>query len=53
MSLLALLEVPFGIGLAWLGANEAPDSAVLFGGALVIAALAGNEAIAWSERSQT
>ena len=53
MSLLALLEVPFGIGLAWLGANEAPDSAVLFGGALVIAALAGNEAMAWSERSQT
>ena len=51
VSLLALLEVPFGIGLAWLGANEAPDTAVLAGGALVIAALAGNEALAWSKRN--
>jgi drug/metabolite transporter (DMT)-like permease len=51
VSLLALLEVPFGIALAWLGANEAPDAAVLSGGALVIAALAGNEALAWSKRA--
>ena len=51
VSLLALLEVPFGIGLAWLGANEAPDSRVLVGGAVVIAALAGNEIVAWAKRT--
>jgi drug/metabolite transporter (DMT)-like permease len=51
VSLLALLEVPFGIALAWLGANETPDAAVLSGGALVIAALAGNEVLAWSKRA--
>lgn len=51
VSLLALLEVPFGIALAWAGANEAPDAAVLSGGALVIAALAGNEVLAWSKRA--
>jgi drug/metabolite transporter (DMT)-like permease len=50
VSLLALLEVPFGIGLAWVGAGEAPDAAVLCGGAVVIAALAGNEVLAWSRR---
>ncbi len=50
VSLLALLEVPFGIALAWLGANEAPDAAVLSGGALVIGALAVNEVLAWSKR---
>lgn len=51
VSLLALLEVPFGIVLVWLGANEAPDSAVLSGGALVIAALALNEFIGWRKRA--
>ena len=50
MSLLALLEVPLGILLAWVGANEAPNPAVLTGGALVIGALAANEWIGWRQR---
>ena len=45
-SLLALLEVVFGVAWAWLGANEAPAGHVLGGGALVLGALAANEAIA-------
>ena len=43
VSLLALLEIIFGIGLAWFGASEQPGSNVLVGGAMVIFALAGNE----------
>ena len=50
VSLLALLEVPFGIILVWLGANEAPSSTVLFGGALVIGALVTNELVGWRQR---
>ena len=50
VSLLALLEVPFGIMLVWLGANEAPRSTVLWGGALVIGALVTNELIGWHQR---
>jgi drug/metabolite transporter (DMT)-like permease len=50
MSLLALLEVIFGILLAWLGANEVPTQAVLIGGALVVGALVVNELIAWRQR---
>ncbi len=46
ISLLALLEVVFGVAWAWLGANEAPSAAVLTGGAVVLLALAGNEALA-------
>lgn len=46
ISLLALLEVVFGVAWAWLGANEAPSLAVLGGGALVLLALAGNELLA-------
>lgn len=45
-SLLALLEVLFGVTWAWLGANEAPSTAVLGGGALVLVALAANELVA-------
>ena len=45
-SLLALLEVVFGVAWAWIGANEAPAAHVLGGGALVLAALAANEALA-------
>ena len=45
-SLLALLEVVFGVAWAWLGANEAPAVHVLGGGALVLTALAANEALA-------
>lgn len=50
VSLLGLLEVIFGILLAWLGANEAPQANVLAGGALVIGALAVNELIGWRSR---
>ncbi len=51
MSLLALLEVIFGILLAWVGAGEAPRTAVLAGGALVIGALVMNELIGWRQRA--
>ncbi len=50
VSLLGLLEVIFGILLAWVGANEIPGPNVLTGGALVIGALAVNELIDWKER---
>jgi drug/metabolite transporter (DMT)-like permease len=50
VSLLALLEVVFGVAWAWLGAGESPSVHVLGGGLLVLAALAGNEAIALRER---
>jgi drug/metabolite transporter (DMT)-like permease len=42
IALLALLEVIFGIALAWLGAGEVPATSTLAGGALVLAALALN-----------
>ncbi len=51
ISLLQLLEVIFGILLAWLGANEVPANAVLWGGALVIGALVANELIGWRQRA--
>jgi drug/metabolite transporter (DMT)-like permease len=51
VSLLALLEVIFGIALAWLGANEVPGHTVLLGGALVIGALMMNEVLGWKERA--
>jgi drug/metabolite transporter (DMT)-like permease len=50
ISLLALLEVLFGVAWVWLGAGEAPSVAVLGGGALVLIALAGNEALALRQR---
>jgi drug/metabolite transporter (DMT)-like permease len=50
VALLALLEVIFGILLAWVGAGEAPGSSVLTGGSLVIAALVVNEWIGWKQR---
>jgi drug/metabolite transporter (DMT)-like permease len=43
IALLALLEVIFGVLLAWLGAGEVPAASALAGGALVLGALAGNE----------
>ncbi len=43
IALLGLLEVIFGVLWAWLGAGEAPSSAALVGGAMVLAALIGNE----------
>jgi drug/metabolite transporter (DMT)-like permease len=50
ISLLALLEVIFGIAWAWLGAGEDPGSAVLLGGSLVIGALVANEWIGLKQR---
>jgi drug/metabolite transporter (DMT)-like permease len=50
ISLLALLEVVFGVLWAWLGAGESPSAAVLGGGTLVLAALALNEALALRQR---
>ncbi len=49
ISLLALLEVIFGIALAWVGAGEAPGPTVLVGGALVIGALVVNEILGWRQ----
>ncbi|MFP8834015.1 DMT family transporter [Hydrogenophaga sp. XSHU_21] len=51
VSLLALLEVIFGILLAWLGAGEAPGREVLIGGTLVIGALFANELLGWRSRT--
>jgi drug/metabolite transporter (DMT)-like permease len=51
VSLLALLEVIFGIGLAWIGANEVPSHSVVLGGSLVIGALLVNEILGWREKT--
>jgi drug/metabolite transporter (DMT)-like permease len=50
VSLLALLEVIFGIAFAWLGAGETPGPSVLTGGGLVIGALVFNELLGMRER---
>ncbi|MFN3375540.1 MAG: DMT family transporter [Burkholderiaceae bacterium] len=50
IALLGLLEVIFGILLAWVGADERPSQAVLVGGALVIGALVLNELLGWKEQ---
>jgi drug/metabolite transporter (DMT)-like permease len=50
IALLALLEVIFGIVLAWVGADEIPSQTVLAGGALVIGALVANELAGWRQR---
>jgi drug/metabolite transporter (DMT)-like permease len=51
IALLALLEVIFGIVLAWVGADEVPGQTVLAGGALVIGALVANEVLGWRQRA--
>ncbi|MDB5741829.1 MAG: protein of unknown function transrane [Polaromonas sp.] len=51
VALLALLEVIFGILLAWVGAGEVPGPSVLTGGALVIGALVVNELIGWRQKA--
>lgn len=51
VALLALLEVIFGILLAWVGADEVPSQTVLAGGALVIGALVMNEVMGWRQRA--
>ena len=53
LSLLALLEVLFGILLVWLGAGEAPGTTVLVGGTLVLSALVANELLGWKQRNRT
>ncbi|MET0543673.1 MAG: DMT family transporter [Variovorax sp.] len=50
VALLALLEVIFGIALAWLGAGEKPAASVLTGGALVVGALLANELLGMRQR---
>ena len=50
LALLGLLEVIFGIVLAWVGAGERPAPSVLTGGALVIGALVFNELLGWKEQ---
>ena len=51
IALLALLEVIFGISLAWIGANEVPSQPVLAGGMLVVGALFANELAGWRRRA--
>ncbi|MBA3593676.1 MAG: DMT family transporter [Pseudomonadota bacterium] len=51
MALLALLEIIFGILLAWAGAGEVPAASVLTGGSLVIGALVVNELLGWRQRA--
>jgi drug/metabolite transporter (DMT)-like permease len=48
-SLLSLLEVIFGVLWAWLWGGEQPAASVLAGGAVVLTALAMNEALALRE----
>ncbi len=50
ISLLAQLEIVFGILLVWLGAGEQPGIAVLQGGALVLGALLLNEWLVWKKK---
>jgi drug/metabolite transporter (DMT)-like permease len=50
ISLIGLLEVLFGVLLAWVGAGEAPGPTALSGGALVLGALLFNEWLALRER---
>ena len=52
VALLALLEVVFGVLWAWLGAGEAPSTATLAGGTVVLAALGLNEWFAMRRRAQ-
>jgi drug/metabolite transporter (DMT)-like permease len=50
ISLLALLEVLFGVAWVWLFTNEAPTPAVITGGALVLLTLAAHEAVGLLQR---
>ena len=52
VSLLALLEVVFGIFLAWIGAGEAPSTSVMLGGMLVLLALSAHQGMAWRDRNR-
>jgi drug/metabolite transporter (DMT)-like permease len=48
IALLGLLEVVLGPFWAWLGANEVPAGTTLAGGAIILAAVAGNQLWIWS-----
>jgi drug/metabolite transporter (DMT)-like permease len=50
VALLALLEVIFGVALAWIGAGEQPAVSTVYGGLLVLGALVGNELAGRRER---
>lgn len=50
VSLLAQLEIIFGILLVWLGAGERPATTVLQGGTLVLFALIANELMVWKKK---
>lgn len=50
IALLALVEVVLGPLWTWLGAGEVPAGSTIAGGAIVLAALAGNEAAALAGR---
>lgn len=50
VALLALLEIVFGILLAWVGASEVPQGSVLLGGTLVLGALVLNEWLGWRNK---
>jgi len=52
IALLGLIEVVLGPLWAWLGAGETPAYATLAGGAIVLAALAGNEIAALASRKR-
>jgi drug/metabolite transporter (DMT)-like permease len=45
VALLGLLEVLMGPLWSWLGAGEVPPGTTLLGGAIVLAALVGNEIV--------
>ena len=49
LSLLALLEIIFGILLTWWGAGEVPGPNVVIGGSVVLLALAINEILGWRQ----
>ena len=51
MALLGVLEIIFGILLAWVGAGEVPGANVLLGGTLVVGSLVVNEFVAWRGRA--
>lgn len=53
IALLGLLEVIFGIMLAWVGAGEVPGPDVFVGGTLVIGALVANELVGWRNNAVT
>ncbi|MCV2368861.1 DMT family transporter [Roseateles oligotrophus] len=52
LALLGQLELVLGVLWAWVWAGEAPTSAALLGGAMVLLALLANELLAWRTRAE-